>query len=382
MSAVDEKQHLLQENEALRTEVAALREERDALRKERDTLLQQRQATKPLPLTPVTVTAAAPSSMEPSAVTTADETANDPGQLLASIPSELSFLTPRGKFKVALHERQFSLQGKSVTLTIPHHAINRLFELPEATGQGSLLVAMFSSPIANGKGQLSHLLLHCKPNDARITCAYKDLSGQSTTVICDALSSLASIERTGVGSFKPLQGHGGMQCYIKATEASLYLLERELLVREGGKVHLLPYHRLRVEILPPDSRRTFDIQLECAPTPPPAGTPADSAAKPIKLELSMLPAAECDRVSDLLHRKRVNVNGSRDGLDDETASGAEQGAGSAAGGSGAKNQVEEEESDDEDDEDEDDDDGDFAPSEVRLALEATVGGGGSSYPEA
>ena len=59
---------------------------------------------------------------------------------------------------------------------------------------------------------------------------------------------------THLGSFKPFQGHGGLACYIKASEASAYFLERECIVREGGKMYLMPYQRMRVEILPPDSR--------------------------------------------------------------------------------------------------------------------------------
>ena len=55
---------------------------------------------------------------------------------------------------------------------------------------------------------------------------------------------------------------------------------------------MLPYAALRVEVLPPDSRRTFDLQLECAPKLP-AGTSAADAPKPFKVELSMMPANEC-----------------------------------------------------------------------------------------
>ena len=45
--------------------------------------------------------------------------------------------------------------------------------------------------------------------------------------------------------------------------------------REGGKVLALPYSRLRVELLPPSGRRSFDIQLECAP---PAADPGELRA--------------------------------------------------------------------------------------------------------
>ena len=101
---------------------------------------------------------------------------------------------------------------------------------------------------------------------------------------------------TGLGSFKPIQGHGALACYVKATEASVYFLERECLVREGSKVHVLPYASLRVEVLPPDSRRTFDLQLECTPKLP-SGASAADAPKPFKIELSMLPANECASVA-------------------------------------------------------------------------------------
>ena len=75
----------------------------------------------------------------------------------------------------------------------------------------------------------------------------------------------------------------------------------------AGKALALPYKRLRVELLPPSGRRTFDIQLECAPA-------ADAAegTKPIKLELSMIAAEEFHKLADFLRQKRANVNGSLD----------------------------------------------------------------------
>eukprot|EP00966_Prymnesium_polylepis_P199649 4626931-Prymnesium_polylepis.1 len=48
---------------------------------------------------------------------------------------------------------------------------------------------------------------------------------------------------------------------------------------------VLPYDRLRVEVLPPDSRRTFDLQLEVSAVAPAGG---GEVPKPLKLELSML----------------------------------------------------------------------------------------------
>mmetsp|Transcript_16176 Transcript_16176/g.36941 ORF Transcript_16176/g.36941 Transcript_16176/m.36941 type:complete len:139 (+) Transcript_16176:1-417(+) len=86
------------------------------------------------------------------------------------------------------------------------------------------------------------------------------------------------------------------------------------------------------------------------------------AAKPQRLELSMLPAAECERIGQLLLHKKVNVNGSRDG-------GAESSEAPAASA-----QVEKDSEDDEDDSD--DDEEDYAPSDSSAVEEEYDSDGG------
>jgi hypothetical protein len=73
------------------------------------------------------------------------------------------------------------------------------------------------------------------------------------------------------------------------------MLDTELLVRESGKIAVLPYSRLRVEILPPSGRREFDMQMECAPM---AGSGPD--LKPLKMELSLIAAEEFGGVVEVL----------------------------------------------------------------------------------
>ena len=77
---------------------------------------------------------------------------------------------------------------------MPHSSISHIFVLPEASGQGQLCVVTLSASVANGKSQLSHLLLHSKPNDAKISCAFHSLTGQPVAVLSKALATLCSVE--------------------------------------------------------------------------------------------------------------------------------------------------------------------------------------------
>ena len=60
-----------------------------------------------------------------------------------------------------------------------------------------------------------------------------------------------------------------------------------------------------MELLPPSGRRSFDIQLECAPPEVAAG--GAEGAKPIKMELSMIAAEEFARVAEHLKAKKVDA---------------------------------------------------------------------------
>ena len=72
-----------------------------AVTAERDALLKRStpDAKGPL-LTPVTTAAPSAAAPPPPAAAATDE----PGKLLEELPGELSLLSPRGKFKLALHE--------------------------------------------------------------------------------------------------------------------------------------------------------------------------------------------------------------------------------------------------------------------------------------
>ena len=80
------------------------------------------------------------------------------------------------------------------------------------------------------------------------------LSGKPALLLRDVLTTMrpADLKVTepgnpNVGAFQPTRGKA-VQCYNKATEASAYFLQTELLVREGGRATVLPYAGMRAEV--------------------------------------------------------------------------------------------------------------------------------------
>ena len=220
----------------------------------------------------------------------------DPGGQLAEVP-ECGFLAPRGRFRIRLSENAFQLLGKSGEVVVPYASVNRLWSLPETTGQGTLLILGLDPPASNGKASLPFVLLHTKPADAELAvelrgCMYR---GKPAAALLAALETLTpdSARVSSLSGFKPMRGHGALACHHKATEVAAYLLDTELLVKEGGKITVLPYARLRAELHPPSGLRTFDLQLECTPSPAEVAHAAAAGVappKPTKMELSLISA--------------------------------------------------------------------------------------------
>ena len=304
---------------------------------------------------------AAPAAAPAATAAAAPPPATDAGSVIAEMSTDTAFLTPRGRFKLRLCENATVLVGKSTEVVVPHSAISRAWLLPESsTAGGTLLVLGLSAPVPNGKSTISFVTLHSKPADAPLTAIVRgaNLSGKAAHFLREALATLCpagSFTVTEPGSFKPASGPA-LACYNKASEAACYLLDKELLVREGGKILTLPYAGMRAELLPPSGRRTFDVQIEC---PPPESSAAAGAAppKPIKLELSLIAADEFNGVAAWLKKKKVNVNGSLDS--DEEEGDAADGETKASGSKAAA----ESDDDDDDDDSEDEEDDDFAPSD-------------------
>ena len=329
-------------------QVSSLERQLAAVTAERDELLSQRSAKTEAP--PATAPATAPIPAVAG-----------PGATLAECASDAAFLSPRGRFKLRLCENAAVLVGKSNECIVPFASISRVWLLPEASSVGgSLLIAGLSQPAANGKTNVSYITLHSKPTDAVAQLEVRGavLSGKPALLVRDVITTMRSeltVTEPGnpnTGGFRPLHG-AALQCYNKASEASVYLLDAEMLVREGGRVTVVPYANLRAEVMPPSGRRTFDVQLEW---PAPAASAAVPPPKPVKMELSLIAAEEYAGVVAMLKKKRVNVNGSRDAVE-------EKAAGVASGASAEAEAEADDGSDDDDDDSDDEDDEDFEASD-------------------
>lgn len=167
-----------------------------------------------------------------------------PGEALATL-AEASFLTPRGKFAATVHLNATVLKSKSAEIIVPHASVVRMFTLPESSGNGDLLVLQLSPPAINGKAQLGFVMVHSKKSDAELSVKARGdelpaLSGKLAAVLGQAVAARQSppCPVGALGSYKSARGVAALACYHKATEAAAYLLESELLVREGGKVTL------------------------------------------------------------------------------------------------------------------------------------------------
>uniref|UniRef100_A0A7S4BAX7 FACT complex subunit SSRP1 n=1 Tax=Chrysotila carterae TaxID=13221 RepID=A0A7S4BAX7_CHRCT len=292
----------------------------------------------------------------------------EPGALLGSF-SEVSFLAPRGKFDVCFHEAAITLKGKSSDVVVTYSRLQRLWELPDPATKGTLTVCQLSPPVENGKQSVSFLVLLSKPSDKqpmpkiRLTTDQEPavVKGSAASVLSTTLRALSPpLEVTGVGKFVNGAGEPAVQCYNKASEARLYLLHNEMLLREAGKVQVFPYTEIRIEILPPSGRRTFDMALEST-------VAKDAKGGPVKMEFSMIAAEEFERVRLALTKSAANVNGSKDGADGKAPTGeSSKGKGKARAvpeAAAADNDDDDENDDDDADDDDDDDDDDDSDDE-------------------
>ena len=181
------------------------------------------------------------SSSAPVAPAPAAPAAVDRGAAVGELP-EASFLSPRGKYRLKLFEHALVLVGKSAEVVVPLASIAKYWMLPDPDNRGHFFALTLASPVANGKSQLHHVSLLTKEGDAHpkpsltlsSAAGAAVVDGTLAQVLATALAALLpSVAAGDVGSFRPARG-AALQCYNKATEAALYVLGHELLVKEGG----------------------------------------------------------------------------------------------------------------------------------------------------
>ncbi|KAF2072011.1 hypothetical protein CYY_006674 [Polysphondylium violaceum] len=160
------------------------------------------------------------------------------GKGLAVI-SNVHFLIPRGRLDIEIYSTFLKLHGKTHDHKVPFENISRLFKLEKSDQKSIFYVISLEPPLRQGKTKYSHLLIQI-PNEEETTLElnltdeqlikYKGLtptmSGSTVSVLSTILKVLSGKKTLSDSSFLGESGTASVKCSLKASEGSLYPLER------------------------------------------------------------------------------------------------------------------------------------------------------------
>ncbi|KAL3899117.1 MAG: hypothetical protein SGCHY_002277 [Lobulomycetales sp.] len=150
-------------------------------------------------------------------------------------------LTPRGRFEIDLFDEFFRLRGKSHDYKLAFSAITKMFLLPKPDGQFWMFILGLEPPLRQGQTRYPYLVFQFA-RDEEIECDLvldeeqvkkydkleKSYDAPTYQVISDVFTGLTD-KRVIKSKFRSSQGSQALKCSLKANEALLYPLERQLL---------------------------------------------------------------------------------------------------------------------------------------------------------
>jgi len=162
------------------------------------------------------------------------------GKGLAVI-SNVHFLIPRGRLDIEIYSTFLKLHGKTHDHKVPYENISRLFKLEKSDQKSIFYVISLEPPLRQGKTKYAHLLIQI-PNEEETTLElnlteeqqnkYKGLtptmSGSTVSVLSSILKVLSGKKTISDSTFLGESGTASVKCSLKASEGSLYPLERAL----------------------------------------------------------------------------------------------------------------------------------------------------------
>ena len=276
----------------------------------------------------------------------------DVGEPLLSIP-DISFMEPRGRFKLTISTTSIVLEGKSQSFIYPVSKISHLCCVPsnasvKKEGEDFLSVR-FADIIPNNGKECRGLLCTMGKNVSKQISAVDGDMGIETDIITKVLQSISP---SGVALVRPqnilflsiLQRKTFLRCYRGTQEGVIYPLE-------NGVLFVKPLLFIPAEDIAAlsagrggsaGSTRYVDLTIDCVSGPQYEFTNIDRDELPA-LQLYVKGYLEA------LQRNRINSN-----------SASSKGAGEESGDESARDD-EQEERDEEEEDDSDDDDSDFDP---------------------
>lgn len=194
---------------------------------------------------------------------------------------ELPFAVPRGRYEADIYMNVIRLRGKSYDYKIPYSSIMKMFLLPKSDDLHVALVLALDPPLRQGQTRYPFLIVQfVRDTQVESTLALSDevkakfgakleaaYEGPLYEVFTSVLKTVSDKKIIVPGSFKSAGGVSCVKCSMKASEGSLYLLERSFLFIQKPVI-LIPHEDLvsvtfsRVDTLTANSR-TFDVIFSC-----------------------------------------------------------------------------------------------------------------------
>jgi structure-specific recognition protein 1 len=154
-----------------------------------------------------------------------------------------TFLTPRGRYSIALYDYFFRMRGNKYDYKIKYDEISRLFLLPKPDDVHMAFVISLDKPIRQGQQRYQHLVLQLTKEPSEVTVnlseetLQKEYGGQIQPLMTGALSNLIAktfkvIAKKKVfipGKFMNALQQPCVKCALRASEGHLYPLEKQFI---------------------------------------------------------------------------------------------------------------------------------------------------------
>ncbi|KAN0062646.1 FACT complex subunit [Thecaphora frezii] len=193
---------------------------------------------------------------------------------------EVLVLTPRGRYDIDVFHNFIRLRGKTYDYKILHSSMSRLFLLPKSDEIHVMLVIGLDPPIRQGQTRYPYLVLQfpreeemdaeLNVDEATLASKYegklkKRYEEPTFRIVTNMFKVLSGQKVATPGEFESSSGQSSVKCNVKATDGSLYPLEKSLLWVSKQPVYV-PYAEVHQAVLSRvggavASSKTFDLRV-------------------------------------------------------------------------------------------------------------------------
>lgn len=193
---------------------------------------------------------------------------------------EVLFLTPRGRYEIDMYPSSLRLRGKTYDYTIQYKQIERVFLLPRLDGNRYHIVLQIDPPLSQGQTRYPFLVmqfdgdelseLELNVSDEEYESTYKDrlpkkFDNPTHEVLSTCIKGLSGRRMITPGLFVSSYGQSLVSCSLKASEGSLYPLDRCFIFITKPTVYI-PFSEISTVTMSRtgggvSASRTFDLEI-------------------------------------------------------------------------------------------------------------------------